>query len=322
MALLHRSCDDPAVTGAEITVRAGGALPWRVTDGALQLLLIHRDRYDDWSWPKGKLDDGETIPECAVREVFEEVGLNVTLGIPLPAILYQVSSGQKIVHYWAAHVAGQRPQPDGKEVDAYRWASAEEARKLLSNPSDIVPLDALEAAHEAGRLATVPFVVVRHAKAKPRSSWTQEEGKRPLAATGQRQALSVANLLECWQPRKIASSPWTRCVQTVSPYLKRHDLGVKLVSALTEDESERKPAKARKAIAKLLDKHTAMAVCTHRPVLPNALEVLSARMGSKLAKSLPKKDPYRRAGAMIVLPRPLDRPGKIVSVEVYESFED
>ncbi|MEE1620600.1 NUDIX hydrolase [Zafaria sp. Z1313] len=322
MTLVHRSADAPVAVGGEIAVVAAGVLPWRIRGGALEVLLIHRERYDDWSWPKGKLDDGETVPECAVREVYEEIGLPIVLGIPLPAIRYPVASGDKVVYYWAAAADGHVPVPDGKEVDAARWVGPRQAREMLTNPSDAEPLDALEAAHRDGALATVPFVVVRHAKAKPRSSWTQAEGKRPLAATGRRQAGAVANLLEAWRPRKVASSPWTRCLQTVAPYVNRRNGRVKLVDAITEHESKRRPKKARRAFEKLLDKRVPTAVCTHRPVLPNALEVLASRAGRKLAAHLPQEDPYLRPGAVIVAHQLPGRGGRIVSIEVFEAFED
>lgn len=322
MAPLVRSCDDESIAGSAFKVVAAGVLPWRVNGEGLQLLLIHRERYDDWSWPKGKLDDGETVPECAVREVREEVGIDVALGVPLPAISYDVASGAKVVYYWAAHVGRAKAVPDGDEVDAVRWATHEEARRLLTNPSDVVPLDALVAAYEAGKLETTPFIIVRHAKAKPRSSWTKEEGKRPLAATGRRQALAVSSLLAAWRPTKVATSPWTRCTQTVMPYLHVTGLAMKTVGSITERENKRNPEKARRAIQKLLDKGQPTVVCTHRPVLPSALSVLAAKMPNQHTALLPSSDPYLRPGAMIVVQRTPGRDGKLVSVEVYEAFED
>ncbi|WP_411733712.1 NUDIX hydrolase [Paeniglutamicibacter sp.] len=317
-----RSSDPAAIREGNFAVLAAGALVWRVNGVGLEVLMIHRDRYDDWSWPKGKLDDGETMPECATREVFEEVGLDVQLGIPLPAMTYPVGAGAKVVYYWAAKAPNTLPVPDGKETDAVRWVTPKIARAWITNPGDLEPLEALVAAHRDGLLETHPFVVVRHAKAKPRSNWTREEGKRPLAATGQRQALAVARLLDSWRPAKVASSPWTRCVQTVAPYLKQHRLTVKLLGSVTEHQATRHPAKAQRTVAKLLDRRRSQALCTHRPVLPLVLTELRARMNGALAGFLPAEDPFLRPGAVIVVHQPVSGKGKLVSVEVYDAFED
>ncbi|WP_344880700.1 NUDIX hydrolase [Zhihengliuella alba] len=313
-----RSSDVPGTVESPAVV-AAGVLPWRLRDDELQLLMIHRERYDDWSWPKGKRDPGETLPECAVRETREEVGLDVALGVPLPAIRYDVKSGPKVVYYWAAEVSAA-PVPDGDEVDRCEWVSARKARKWLTNTSDIEPLDALVAAHEAGTLATTPYVVVRHAKAKPRSSWTKAEGERPLAATGQRQAWAVCRLLRCWGALKLASSPWKRCVQTMSPLVHAQDGKLKLLKNITEAEAGRRPHKATQSFEKLLDKRVPAAVCTHRPVLPIAIELLRQRSTAQVAACLPESDPYLRPGAAIVAQQA--RNGRIVSIEVVESYDD
>ena len=110
--------EENVAEGSDASVYAAGALCWRVKKKKLEVLLIHRQRYDDWSWPKGKLDRGETLPECAVREVYEEVGLPITLGIPLPSIRYAVKPGLKEVHYWASSADDMPAIADGKEVDA------------------------------------------------------------------------------------------------------------------------------------------------------------------------------------------------------------
>ena len=84
-------------------MRAAGALVWREKGGDLQVLLVHRPRYDDWSFPKGKLESGESLCACAVREVAEETGVQVRLEQPLETIRYRLGDGtRKEVRYWAA----------------------------------------------------------------------------------------------------------------------------------------------------------------------------------------------------------------------------
>ena len=306
----------------EPKVVAAGAICWRVQADQLEVLLIHRPRYDDWSFPKGKLDAGETVPECAVREVREEIGLHIRLGIPLPQTRYPVASGLKAVHYWASHVESAKPRPDGKEVDGVRWCTPEEASELLTNPTDKLPLEALVAAYEAGDLATWPLIVVRHAKAKPRSSWARAEGERPLAATGQRQAKAVARLLVAWSPDRVVTSPWLRCVQTMGPYVNARKPKFKTVDALTEHSAKRKPGKARAAVDSLFEKARPVALCTHRPVLPLVFEVLSAHMADAMSAQLPDEDPYLVPGEAVICHVSRRHPRRIVSLERYRPFDD
>ena len=170
--------------------------------------------------PRARSTPARRCPSAPPARSTEEIGLKAPLGIPLPAIHYHVPAGLKVVHYWAVDVDGAALLPDGKEVDSVMWCSPEKAARLLSNPSDVGPLEHLAAAHARGELKTWPLVIVRHAKAKPRSSWSKAEGDRPLAATGMRQAQAVGRLLQAWKPMRIVSSPWLRCVATIAPYAK------------------------------------------------------------------------------------------------------
>lgn len=314
-----------AQPGEEIAVTAAGALPWRLNSDdkdQLEVLLIHRPRYDDWSWPKGKIDLGETIPECATREVEEEIGLKAALGIPLPPIQYPVAAGLKMVHYWAVDVDGAMLVPDGQEVDSVMWCSPEKAARLLSNPSDVGPLEHLAAAHARRELATWPLVIVRHAKAKPRSSWTKAEGDRPLAATGMRQAQAVGRLLQAWKPLRIVSSPWLRCVATIAPYAKAVDAKVKLNEALTEHRHGRKPHKTAAAVEGLFDKQRAVALCTHRPALPTVFAQLGKHMNARLRALLPDDDPFLAPGEIVVCHVAHGSNDKVVAVERFRPFDD
>lgn len=323
MLLIQRSSDPEEILLGEFDIIAAGAIPWRIVDGELRVLVIHRPRYDDWSWPKGKLDDGESIPECAKREVREEVGLQLRLGIPLEATAYTVNNKAKVVYYWAGQVLGDTtPKVDGDECDEARWVGAKQAKSMLTNPTDSLPLDDLIDAHLAGRLDTRSFILVRHAKAKPRANWTREEGQRPLAATGRRQALAVARLIDCWQPDHVASSPWLRCVQTITPYVTERNLKPKMVSSMTEHAAQRKPEKTVKALNKLLDKVRCQVLCTHRPVLPLILPLISARAPQAVRKLLPTVDPFLEPGGMIVLQQPAGEHERIVSIEIHAPYND
>ncbi|MDO5617428.1 NUDIX hydrolase [Kocuria sp.] len=308
---------------ATADIRAAGCLCWRPTaDGGIEVLVIHRPRYDDWSWPKGKLDDQETLPEAAHREVHEEVGLKVRLGIPLAITEYQVKGGLKHVYYWSAELpAFTKGRADGKEVDELRWVSPEQAGRMLTNTTDVEPLQRLIQLRDAGDLAVRAVLLVRHAKAKPRSSWSRAEGDRPLAATGKRQALAVTRLLAVWSPERVVSSPWLRCLSTVTPYAKTAGLKVKERPALTEAAHKRSPRKAAAVVETLFDKDKSAALCTHRPVLPTALKVLANHLPSTLSSMLPQEDPYLAPGEMIVLQVSRRHRRRAVSMEIVKPFD-
>ncbi|WP_282795943.1 NUDIX hydrolase [Streptomyces sp. CC224B] len=132
-------------------VLAAGCLLWRrsTAPGGLELCLVHRPKYDDWSWPKGKLQPGETLLACALREVEEETGHRCVPGPALPTVRYLSNGRPKEVHYWAAESAGGHFTPSS-EVDRVRWLPPDETRARLTRlrDSDLVPvlLDALRGA--------------------------------------------------------------------------------------------------------------------------------------------------------------------------------
>ncbi len=127
-------------------VLAAGGVVWRRDgDGRVEVVLIHRARYDDWSLPKGKLDPGETDEQAACREVTEETTLVTELGPELPSTTYLDRSGKhKRVRYWAMTVTGGEPR-GSHEVDQAEWVPLEEAAGRLSYPHDVEVLRALTA---------------------------------------------------------------------------------------------------------------------------------------------------------------------------------
>lgn len=131
----------------EPEVLAAGGLVWRRTDGGdLEVLLVHRPRYDDWSFPKGKCDPGETLAETAEREVLEETGLTVELGPLVADVRYRDHKDRsKLVRYWAMVVVGGTFTVND-EVDEMRWASIDDARASVSYAHDRDLLDGLLAA--------------------------------------------------------------------------------------------------------------------------------------------------------------------------------
>lgn len=285
-------------------VLAAGALAWREKDEGVQVLLIHRPRYDDWSIPKGKLDKGETFPAAAVREVAEETGYRVRLKRPLPAAVYLLPDGRtKIVQYWTATVRAKiAPGPqDLDEVDEARWVPLDEAEKMVARQGDQVPLGALRRFLEADELKTVPIIIQRHGAALSRSKWRKEEETRPLNSKGKKQARALPALLEAFDPASVLSSPWRRCRATVEPLAMTEGLKVRTKDELTEAGHAEHPARTAAVIERVLTEARATVVCTHRPVLATVIDAVRTVTQQGAALELPREDPFLAAGEALML---------------------
>ena len=129
-----------------VVILAAGCVLWRGTaGGGVEVALVHRPRYDDWSHPKGKLDPGETASAAARREVLEETGMRCELGQPLTTQRYPAPGGLKRVDYWLARATGGTFVPNS-EVDALRWLPTGEAAERLTHPQDRLLLAEAQAA--------------------------------------------------------------------------------------------------------------------------------------------------------------------------------
>jgi 8-oxo-dGTP diphosphatase len=125
-------------------VEAAGGVVTRSGPEGMQVVVVHRPRYDDWSFPKGKLDPGESFEQAALREVEEETGLRCGLGTELPPMTYEDGRGRpKIVRYWLMGIEHDPGFEPNDEVDELRWVAPEQAAALLTYERDRELLDAL-----------------------------------------------------------------------------------------------------------------------------------------------------------------------------------
>jgi 8-oxo-dGTP diphosphatase len=121
------------------SVRAAGGIVVRTAvGGEAEVLLVHRPRYDDWSWPKGKCDPGESYEDCARREVEEETGIAADLGEPLPDVRYRDQKDRpKLVRYWVMRPRSEPgPFEPNDEVDEVAWLPVAAASERLTYDHD------------------------------------------------------------------------------------------------------------------------------------------------------------------------------------------
>jgi 8-oxo-dGTP diphosphatase len=209
-------------------VRAAGGIVRRRFEGRVETVLIHRPRYDDWSFPKGKLLDGESFEEAALREVREETGLRCRIGVELPTSRYRDASGSpKVVRYWSMDVEDGWELRPTLEVDEARWLGLAEARAALTIDRDREVLDAVLA-------WDAPAHLVRHAKADDRSAWRGDDDGRPLTKAGRRQARALVDAFAGQRIDRILSSPAVRCTGTVEPLAEARGLPVEVRDELRE----------------------------------------------------------------------------------------
>ncbi len=291
----HGEVRDVRAAGAVVTRKGGpkgGPKEWEV-------LLVHRPKYDDWSFPKGKLDPGEHEVTAAVREVAEETGLDVRLGPALAPQRYRMMSGRwKHVDYWTAKVVGSddvsgyRPND---EIDAVEWVPWQAAMTRLTYPYD---RETLSEARPLRR-RTHALVVLRHAKARSRVAWRKDDRLRPLLKLGEHQAERLVPLLAAFDVTSAHTSSSVRCVQTVRPYVDSTAWPARIYDELSEENA------SADAVVELVDAlmhgSDGAVLCTHRPVLATVIDALGV------------PDVELDVGAMLVVHH---RKGRVVATEV------
>jgi 8-oxo-dGTP diphosphatase len=250
-------------------ILAAGAVVWRSVEGSshVEVAIIHRPRYDDWSLPKGKVDPGETEPAAAVREVYEETGHHAHLGHALAAVRYPVLQGVKRVRYWAARDLGGEFTATA-EVDDLVWLPAKDAMGKMSYPHDRkvlrrftkVPVD------------TKTVLIVRHGTAGRKKRYKGDDRNRPLDKHGRAQAELLVGQLLAFGPTSLYAADRLRCIQTIEPLADELGVDITLESTLTEEAYSQNRAKARRRFLEIAATDGTPVICSQGKVIPDLIQ--------------------------------------------------
>jgi 8-oxo-dGTP pyrophosphatase MutT (NUDIX family) len=305
------SVSSPADGDDGRVVAAAGGVVWRpAPDDGLEVAVVHRPRYDDWSLPKGKLDAGEHALSAAVREVGEETGLTVVAGRRSIRVGYPVPEGLKRVDYWVMQAVGGAFEPN-HEVDELRWLPVPAADDLCSHEPDRAVLADLVRA-DVPLMPTL--LLVRHGRAGDRSNWNGPDDLRPLDGRGQAQAGRLAEALRVFLPDDLLSAPPLRCVQTVEPLADRVGLDIRSVPELGEEGFAADPEAGLALVESLLTDRTGPGVtvaCSQGGAIPSVLMALGVRVAGT------RVHPPAAKGSVWVLG---GRPGALVA-DYYRDFD-
>jgi len=270
----------PTGTDVHPDVVAAGAVLWRPKPGTevapggagaeLEIALVHRPRYDDWSLPKGKLERGENPLAAAVREVSEETGITAALGARLGESHYRVPQGEKVVHYWSARAGVGEFEPNS-EVDELRWVNPGSADELLSYERDREVLDRFLKLGPPPRMV----LLVRHAKAGNRYEWPGDDDLRPLSGKGRDQADTLGELLSLFSPTRAYAAPPVRCPQTIQPLADRLGLDIQPEPLLGEEGYWKDPEAGLARFVALADSPDVPVVCSQGGVIPDLVSRLT-----------------------------------------------
>ncbi|GAA3760330.1 NUDIX hydrolase [Microbacterium kribbense] len=308
---------------SETAVYAAGGVLWRLIDGKLKVLVIHRTQYADVTLPKGKVDPGETLAETAVREIVEETGIAVHLGVPVGVSRYKLPNTRtKIVHYWAAHATDDAIRVSrfvpNKEIAAIEWISPKKARSRMSYPVDVEIIDNFLQLVDDGVLQTFAVIALRHAKAAGRDEWSGEDALRPLTARGAKQAAAAAGPLQAFGVRKIISSDAVRCVATVAPLAAALGHKVHRTAAVSQDAWDEGTSDVRTVVGQRVRAGKSAVVCSHGPVLPEIMRELALATGTMQGSYLGEAAALP-VGAFSVVHLSATNPGSgIIAIETHE----
>jgi 8-oxo-dGTP diphosphatase len=254
----------PRSKNGDVPIKAAGGVVLRIGPDGPEVLIVHRPRYDDWSFPKGKNEPGETPPQAAIREVIEETGQPVRLITSLGKTRFETGVGIKEVKWFVMKATRPSTFIPNAEVDQIRWVAVEEAGNLLKYDADRSLLNGIDA---NALLKTGTLWLVRHGAAGDRNEWEGEDRLRPLSKKGQRQVQAIADYLAGRDIETILSSPYLRCVQTVTAPAEAVGLEVIEHEALAEGQG----GKATKDLVRDVIGTNAV-LCSHGDVIPALID--------------------------------------------------
>jgi 8-oxo-(d)GTP phosphatase len=295
-------------------IPAAGALLWRPGEQGPEVVLVHRPRYDDWSFPKGKCLPGEHVLITAVREVAEETEIEIILGRKLRTVRYLSDGRPKQVDYWAGRPAAQaaggtdepaEPAPftPNEEVDELAWLPLTAAGDRLTYQHDTEVL----AEFASAPAATRAIILVRHASARNKKAWQNaghpDDLSRPLTPLGHVQAKLLGQILSCFGPARVISSPAERCLATVEPYAAMTGGVVEPAPALApppddqvlEEADPAVVAAARELVTGLVTAGEPVVICAHRENLPAMLRWICESLGAPVPAGPPMRKGAFRA---------------------------
>jgi 8-oxo-(d)GTP phosphatase len=259
-------------------IRAAGGVLWRSSgSGAIEVALVHRPKYDDWSLPKGKLRRGEHPLVTACREVAEETGIQPKAGRRLDIEHYDTAVGPKAVEFWAMHGQDGPFRPTA-EVDRLAWMSLADARWRLRYRRDSYEIGALEALAES-TLVTSAVLLVRNARAIPVGRWEGIKAHRPLDVEGQEQAEALRQTLPAFGPSRLISAGEARFVDTVRPLAAELGLPVETEPVFGEEEYAERPRDGMARLAEFADADGTSVVCAPGAVIRHLLLLLAENAG-------------------------------------------
>ena len=268
-------------------IQGAGVLLWREKIPlSLEVALIHRAKYDDWSFPKGKVEPSENLIQAAHRECLEETGIITVIGPYLGEAEYQENGESKVIHYWMAKPSNENQDfQKNEEVDQLVWMTVKEARHFLTYESDRELLSRFIKVERHVR----SLIFRRHAKAVKRDDWLGEDSDRPLSHVGEMQVAKLGSIFKPFGVEEVHASDAQRCLSTALVVAQALRVECKSTASLSEDVFEKDDNVAIEYVQQLIKLSKNVVVCSHNPIFSEML--LAFENSREFSKNLPGLSP-------------------------------